>query len=109
MASIQTLPIFILNFNDFMIINWNSTIIYALLFTVIGATLFTYVLSNWAVANIGPEKVALFIYLQPVIKTFSAWKFLKEEITVNTIISSLLILSGMIIVLLEKTRKRKTN
>lgn len=74
-------------------------------FAIIGATLMTYFLSFWALRYAKSSHVALFIYLQPIIASFIAWSWYGELITTRTVVSSLLIFSGL---LFATSKKRAT-
>ena len=67
-----------------------------MVFSVLGCTLMAYFLNLWALARTHSSSVALYIYLQPVVASTLAWVWLGEVITLRTVLSSLLILVGML-------------
>jgi drug/metabolite transporter (DMT)-like permease len=67
------------------------------LYSIIGATIITYFLNNWVLKRIESSKVALFIYLQPVVAAVIGVFYLGEKITTMMVASILLIISGMIV------------
>ena len=71
----------------------------AILFAILFGTLAPYFLSFWALKYAQSSKVALFIYIQPVITGFIAWKWLGEDVTLRKGIAASLIFSGMLIAL----------
>lgn len=77
------------------------------LFGIFGATLATYFLNFWALAHAKPSSVAIFIYIQPVVASLLAWAWHGELITLRTTLSSLLIFTGVLLVLLQKPIKTR--
>lgn len=108
-SSVQMLPFFLINFNNIIKINWDEKFVLSMLFLIICGTIATFFLSNWSLGNIKPELVSLFSYLQPVFTFYFAFNILQEKITSKTIISSVLVLAGLLIVVIdEKALKKKT-
>lgn len=62
-------------------------------------TLAAYFLNFWALRHAKSSQVALFIYLQPIIASATAFAFFGEMITARVAMSSVLIFSGMIVAL----------
>lgn len=77
----------------------NATILGCMLFSIFGSTLLAYYLNLWALSRTKSSSVALFIYVQPVVASLLAWVAFGEIITLRTILSSLLIFSGMLLAL----------
>jgi len=71
----------------------------ASLFAVVFGTLVPYFLNFWALRHARSSQVALFIYVQPIVASFIAWKWYSEVITTRTVLSSLLIFFGMLFAL----------
>lgn len=66
-------------------------------FAIVGGTILTYFLNNWALAYAQSSHVALFIYIQPVIASATAWLWMGQPVTLRTVISTGLIFLGMIL------------
>ncbi len=81
----------------------NSSLLACMLFSIFGSTLLAYFLNLWALSRTRSSLVALFIYLQPVIASLLSWILFGEIISSRTLLSSLLIFTGMI---LASTRKK---
>jgi drug/metabolite transporter (DMT)-like permease len=64
-----------------------------------------YFLNAWALARVPPSTVAVYIYLQPLIAFVLAPIVLGETLRLRAIISSLLILTGVIVVTRRKRSK----
>lgn len=80
-------------------ISYNSTLIGCAVFSIIGATIMTYFLNNWALSRAASGNVALFIYLQPVVAAIIGYLFLKEDITLRMVYSSIFIFGGLLVTL----------
>src|SRR5690606_23983198 len=74
-----------------------SGLAFSMVYALVGGTLLTYFLNNWALAYARSSHVALFIYIQPVIAAAIGWYFLFEPITIRMVLSSVLILLGLIL------------
>lgn len=87
--------------NDFLTINWadlSTDTILALIFVVFGATVLAY-LFNMLGLNFGsPALVSVYIYTQPVIATLIAVFSGSDRISIEKIISSLLVFAGVALV-----------
>ena len=76
----------------------------ALVYIVALPTAGAYFLNAWALARVPPSTVAVYIYLQPLIAFVLAPVVLGEAVGLGAILSSLLILAGVLIV----TRRRSS-
>lgn len=76
----------------------------AVFYLVIFQTITAYFLNAWALAQVEPSTVAVYIYLQPLIGFTLAVLFLSENFTVRAVIAGLLIFAGVFVV----TRQRET-
>jgi drug/metabolite transporter (DMT)-like permease len=62
---------------------------------VVLCTVVPYVLNSWALARTGSSKVALYVFLQPLIATALAVSILGERLTARTLLAGVLILAGL--------------
>ena len=58
-------------------------------------TVVPYILSSWALARTGASRVAVYVFLQPLIASALAILVLKETLTLRTIVAGVLILGGL--------------
>jgi len=58
----------------------------------------SYVIWAYSLREMESAKVGAYLYLEPFVTVFSAWLFLKEEITILMLFSGLLIILGVYIV-----------
>lgn len=73
-------------------------------FAIFGGTVLTYFLNMWALAHTHSSSVAIFIYIQPIIASALAWIWLDQPISSRTVISSILIFTGVLLAL-KPTKK----
>jgi drug/metabolite transporter (DMT)-like permease len=76
-----------------------APLIGSMAFSIFGGTLITYFLNNWTLSYSTSSSVAIFIYLQPIVAGSLAWLWFDQPITARMVISSLLILVGVLMVL----------
>lgn len=74
----------------------------AILYVILLPTAGAYYLNAWALARVPPSTVAVYIYLQPLIAFALAPMILGEALSSRTVIASLLIFAGVVVV----TRRR---
>ncbi len=88
-------------YTDFMAIEWNTfpeIIWLETAFVVICTTFFAYLLNIFALKNLQPSTVSIYIYTQPVLAALFAILMGKDEITLVKIVGTILIFSGVYIV-----------
>lgn len=81
---------------------WTAELAWLSAYAIIGGTLATYFLQNWALAYAPPTRVALLIYLQPVIAGAFGWWWAGAEVSLRTGIATGLIFGGMLLARQEK-------
>ena len=74
----------------------------ALAGVVVLCTVVPYVLNSWALARTGASRVAVYVFLQPLIATALAIVILHERLTARTVVAGLLILSGLAVSLTRR-------
>jgi drug/metabolite transporter (DMT)-like permease len=81
-------------------ISWRvwMAVLYIIVFPTAGA----YFLNGWALARVSPSTVAVYIYLQPLIAFAAAPFVLGESLSYHTVIASLLIFAGVLVVTRRK-------
>jgi drug/metabolite transporter (DMT)-like permease len=62
---------------------------------VVLSTVVPYVLNSWALARTGASKVAVYVFLQPLIATAFAVVVLNERLTGRAVLAGFLILAGL--------------
>lgn len=74
------------------IIGWSGVVYTAVLTSVIAYTLW-----YWGIKHFSPSRVAVFMYLQPVVAAILAYFILNERLSSGSIISGIIILAGVFI------------
>ena len=62
---------------------------------VVVCTVVPYALSSWALARTGASRVAVYVFLQPLLASALAMLVLKEALTMRTVAAGILILAGL--------------
>ncbi len=88
---------------DFRIIPFNIWL--SIGYVVIFTTIIAYFLNNFSLKRLSPSVNSSYIYSQPVIATIVAVLAGKDRLTITEIIASLLIFSGVYLVIKQKTVK----
>ena len=93
--------------------NWESWLnlpwwIYlAAFYSIFFATVVTYSLNYYAMEYVDSSKVALFIYLQPVVAGTISVTLGRDEVTTRLIVSSILIMVGLFLSTIESKSASK--
>ncbi len=78
--------------------NFNTTQLSAIAFVVIGATFLAYLWNIYGLTHLQASATGSYIYLQPIFATIVAVIFLGEHLTIEKIISAVLIFAGVYLV-----------
>ena len=87
--------------------NWQSipvNIWLSISFVVIGTTILTYLLNNYSLKYVNPIVTGSYIYLQPFIATVVALLLGKDTLTIQEVISAILIFSGVYFISIRKKK-----
>jgi len=93
-------------FNDLILADWlnfNYTIWLSVAYIIMGSTFLAYLLNLWTLKKVSPTLVGYYIYLQPLFTTIIAMLFRGDELTVNHIVFSIMIFTGVFMVSYSKT------
>jgi drug/metabolite transporter (DMT)-like permease len=72
-----------------------ATILGAMAFAIVGATVITYTLNLWALKHTHASRVALYVFLQPVVATVLAVLLLFEPVTWRLLLAGALVLASL--------------
>ncbi len=98
------------SYSEILVVNWKAIPLvgwYCIAFVVIVTTFVAYILNTYALRELSPSVVSIYIYLQPFIATVIAILFGKDQLDVRKIISALLIIGGVYMVSMPFKRKRQ--
>jgi len=87
------------NWDNWLNLSW--WIYFAAFYSIFFATIITYSLNYYAMEFVDSSKVALFIYFQPVVAGTISVALGRDEITTRLIISSVLIMLGLLLSTIE--------
>jgi drug/metabolite transporter (DMT)-like permease len=79
----------------------------AILYIIVLPTAGAYYLNGWALGRLPPSTVAVYIYLQPLIAFALAPIILGESLNLHTVLASLLIFAGVLVVTRRRWRAGK--
>ena len=95
-----------LGFNETWIspVNWSFEVKIAMSLLVVFGGIIAFTAFNYLLKKVSPEKVSTSAYVNPVIALLMGWYFLNEKLSVQSIIASAVLLTGVYFI---TTRKRK--
>ena len=84
-------------------LNWSPKTQGAMFFLIVFGAVVAFTAFNYLLKEVSPEKVATSAYVNPIIALFLGWRLLNEELTLQSIIASLVLLTGVYFI---NSRKR---
>ncbi|AMC10103.1 multidrug transporter [Lutibacter profundi] len=75
--------------------DWSFKVQYSLILLIIFGSIVAFTSFNYLLKVVSPEKVATSTYVNPIIATGLGWYFLKEQITTQTIVAAIILLTGV--------------
>ena len=95
-----------LGFNETWIspVNWSFEVKIAMSLLVVFGGIIAFTAFNYLLKKVSPEKVSTSAYVNPIIALLMGWYFLNEKLSVQSIIASAVLLTGVYFI---TTRKRK--
>ena len=76
-------------------LNWASKTQGAMLFLIIFGGIVAFTAFNYLLKSVSPEKVATSAYVNPIIALFLGWSLLDEQLTEQSVIASVILLTGV--------------
>lgn len=76
-------------------LQWESKVQWAMVLLVVFGSIIAFTAFNYLLKVVSPEKVATNTYVNPIIALLLGWYFLDEHITNQSIIASLVLLTGV--------------
>lgn len=93
--------VFPFGFSEFKLIQWSSfdtSIWLSVTYVVIATTSLAYMLNTFALKNLSPSSVSIYIYLQPLFATFFAIMLGQDQLQAIHVFSAVLIFAGVYLV-----------
>ncbi len=76
-------------------IEWSSRVQYSMLLLIVFGSIVAFTSFNYLLKVVSPEKVATSTYVNPIIALGLGWYFLNEQITPQSIIAAIILLTGV--------------
>ncbi len=76
-------------------IEWSSSVQYSMLLLIVFGSIVAFTSFNYLLKVVSPEKVATSTYVNPIIALGLGWYFLNEQITFQSIIAAVILLTGV--------------
>ncbi len=86
-------------------LEWSTPVKWSMLLLILFGSIVAFTAFNYLLKVVSPEKVATSSYVNPIIAMLLGWYFLNEEITTQSIIAALVLLTGVYFI---NTKKKLT-
>ena len=73
---------------------WSTPVKYSMLLLIIFGSIVAFTSFNYLLKVVSPEKVATSTYVNPIIALGLGWYFLNEQVTLQSIIAAIVLLTG---------------
>ena len=87
------------------ITHWSKPVVLSMLGLIIFGSIVAFTSFNYLLRVVSPEKVATSTYVNPIIALLLGWYFLNEQITKQSIIAAVVLLTGVFFI---NTKKKLT-
>ena len=84
---------------------WAPKVVWSMLLLILFGSIVTFTAFNYLLRIVSPEKVATSSYVNPIVAMLLGWYFLKEEVSLQSVFASLLLLTGVFFI---NTKKKLT-
>ena len=74
---------------------WSKPVQFSLIFLIIFGSIVAFTSFNYLLKTVSPEKVATSTYVNPIIALILGWYFLNEQITTQSIVAAVILLTGV--------------
>lgn len=82
---------------------WTTPVLYSMILLVLFGSIVAFTSFNYLLKAVSPEKVATSTYVNPIIALLLGWYFLNEQITTQSIVAAVVLLTGVYFI---NTRKK---
>ena len=82
---------------------WSNETVWAMILLVIFGSIVAFTSFNFLLKRVSPEKVATNTYVNPIVAMFLGWYFLDEQITLQSIIAAIVLLTGVYFINTKKS------
>ncbi|WP_298366821.1 EamA family transporter [uncultured Lutibacter sp.] len=85
--------------------NWSQPVLYSIIGLIVFGGIVAFTAFNFLLRVVSPEKVATSTYVNPIIALFLGWYFLNEQISTQSVIAAIVLLTGVFFI---NTKKKLT-
>ncbi|GGK29768.1 drug/metabolite exporter YedA [Yeosuana aromativorans] len=89
-------------------LNWSPKVQGSMLLLIFFGSIIAFTSFNYLLKVVSPEKVATSTYVNPIIALFLGWYFLEERITTQSVIATVILLTGVYFINTTRTSFRRT-
>lgn len=83
--------------------DWSTKAQWSMLLLVIFGSIIAFTSFNYLLKMVSPEKVATNTYVNPIVAMILGWYFLEEQITVQSVVAAIVLLTGVYFINTKKT------
>ncbi|WP_452602570.1 EamA family transporter [Pontimicrobium sp. MEBiC06410] len=83
-------------------LNWSVDTRWAVILLIVFGGIVAFTAFNYLLKNVSPEKVATSAYVNPLIALFLGWYILDESLTIQSIFSAIILLTGVYFITSKK-------
>ena len=82
---------------------WSGEVQISMVLLVIFGSILAFTSFNYLLKVVSPEKVATSTYVNPIVALLLGWYFLDEQITLQSIMAAVILLTGVYFINTKKT------
>ena len=82
---------------------WSTPVVWSMLLLIVFGSIVTFTAFNYLLRIVSPEKVATSTYVNPIIAMILGWYFLKEDISMQSALASVVLLTGVYFINTKKS------
>ncbi len=76
-------------------LQWSKSVTWSIILLIVFGSIVAFTSFNYLLKEVSPEKVATSTYVNPIIALILGWYLLDEQITVQSIIAAIILLTGV--------------
>lgn len=84
-------------------LDWSVKVQWSMVLLVIFGSILAFTSFNYLLKAVSPEKVATSTYVNPIVALLLGWYFLDEQITVQSVVAAVVLLTGVYFINTKKT------
>ncbi|MEP2278218.1 EamA family transporter [Maribacter sp.] len=82
---------------------WSTPVLWSMSLLIVFGSIVTFTAFNYLLRIVSPEKVATSTYVNPIVAMTLGWYFLNENITMQSVIASIVLLTGVYFINTKKS------